>query len=209
MLKHKVTLTTSISNRIAELRKEKGLKSAILAKDIGKSSGWVSLLENGKLNTVLSKDLIDLFAYLLSVSNDEAEQYIEDLVNKDPENTNENLNNDGGENYQVKEYSISINDSEYNKLLKDIQKGFKIIFENTKNKENVFRNIKRFRNNMHFDLSFMVALVGIPFFVLKKVPFKERESLLNEIAELFSKYAEKYKDAEDVNKDETLSEEDE
>ncbi len=62
MLKHKITLTTAISNRIVELRKEKGKKSAELANDIGKSSGWVSLLENRKLSTVVSKDLIDLFA---------------------------------------------------------------------------------------------------------------------------------------------------
>lgn len=208
MLKHKITLTTSISNRVAELRKEKGDKSAKLAKDIGKSSGWVSLLENGKLNTVLSKDLIVLFAYLLSISNDEAEKYIENLITNDSESTKEHENNDSGENYKVREYNVSINESEYNKLLKDIQKGLKIIFDKTNNKEYVFRNIKRFRNNMHFDLSFMVALNGIPFFALKKVPIKEREALLNEIAELFSKYAEKYKDAEDVKEDE-ISEDDE
>ncbi|AEY66618.1 helix-turn-helix transcriptional regulator [Clostridium sp. BNL1100] len=208
MLKHKITLTTSISNRVAELRKEKGLKSAKLATDIGKSSGWVSLLENGKLNTVLSKDLVVLFAYLLSISNDEAEKYIEDLLSKDSESTNENPNSDGGENYKVREYNVLINDNEYIKMLKDIQKGFKFIFENASNKEYVFQNIKRFNNNMHFDLSFMVALNGIPFYALKKVPIKEKEVLLNEIAELFSKYVEKYKDAEDVKEDDYITEED-
>ncbi len=90
-------------------------------------------------------------------------------------------------------------------MLKDIQKGFKFIFENTNNKEYVFQNIKRFKNSLHFDLSFMVALNGIPFYALKKVPIKEREVLLNEIADLFSKYVEKYKDAEDVDNKEFSS----
>lgn len=187
-MKNKILLIPALSEHITELRKPKGNASEV-AEKIGKSTGWLSMLENCKLSTVNSKDLINVFAYLLSISNQEAEEYIENFLQEQKQQ------------FKKQEGIIFYDedDEEYT------QEGFKKITDNilhifnhvfTEEPKFAFFSIGDFMQNLQSDVGFILALNRISFHKLENTDVKIKKQLFKEINEVAKKYIAEYGEKE-------------
>ncbi|KNY26352.1 hypothetical protein [Pseudobacteroides cellulosolvens] len=188
MLKPKILINEHIRNRITEERIKSGKSGIAISKDIGKSDAWVSLLENGRILSVKSSDLINLFKELLSINEEESEKYIEDLIKSNSKESSISDNNHNKEKLNIYDKPKDlINEDNFKKFVKDINAGLKFAFKN--NEEYTFNQVVLFTRNMHFDLGFMLALMSFPYYKLDKLGFEDRQNFLEKVYELIKDFS--------------------
>ena len=185
MLKPKIRVTKLIITKIQEDRQKIGKSGIELSAEIGKSEGWLSLLENGRIQNITSKDLMNIFKFLHSFTDEEAEQYIEDFMNETKDSLKKKV-----AIYRYDEENKSSTEDGYKKMIEHIITVFDIIYD--KNPEYAFDSIGQFMENLQFDTGFTLALNKIPFDIFEDTDHKIRQQLFDEIGEVVKKYAKKY-----------------
>lgn len=204
MLKSKIKITSTIRDIIQELRLKSGKTGVELSTYLGKSEGWCSLVENGRISTIKHKDAIKMFAVLLNASEDEAEKYIVNLITE--EAADENSSNKKEKFLYENEYDTSEEDELFEKILENINEGFKFAYG--KQKKRTFVYLDTLMHNMHFDLGLMLGITSLPFHELEDVDFKIKKKLFSEIEKIVDKFVKEYGKVED-EEDETDTNEEE
>ena len=85
MLDKKIKLNDNIRSFIRKERTDKNLITSDLSESIGKTQGWLSQLENGRTVNITKEDFIALISKIHNITNDEAELYIDNFLNKERE----------------------------------------------------------------------------------------------------------------------------
>lgn len=204
MLSSKIEVSDELRSLIKKQRERKNLKANEISSNyLGKkSSGFLSAIENGHAKYLKKEDLVTIFKVLYDFSDDEAELKTENMLSSIAHTPQKNVDEDILtdeidisddmdilENTPLTNYKTidgNKSEEEFQKILKSLNKGLSVIFNNDSKK--AITSLKVFLASMHFDLGFMVAIMKIPFFMLKNLNHNERQEFLNEIAESFNKY---------------------
>ena len=72
-------------------------------------------------------------------------------------------------------------------ILSDIISGFRFASEH--NIKTTNEQLQAFRQNMHWDLGFMLRVISLDFKSLEKTSFSNKKALISEMEKLVSKYA--------------------
>lgn len=85
MLDEKIKLNNAIRNFISDIRKSSKqihpeLSADYISEKIGRSKSWLSQVENGRLKTVKTKDLVNAFTIINSTTYERAEEYVDDQI---------------------------------------------------------------------------------------------------------------------------------
>jgi len=185
MLKPKIRINKYITSIILEDRQKANKSGVELSKEIGKSESWCSLLENGRMKSVSSKDLINIFKILHSFTDQEAEQYIEDFLNEFQKITQQKV-----AIYRYDEKNEFLLEENFTDILETIIGLFNSIYDN--NSKYAFECLNQFMKNLQFDIGFILALNKIPFNILKDTDHETRKELFDEISNVVKNYFEKY-----------------
>jgi len=174
MLKPKVKMTENIRIKIQKERMNKGISGIDLSKQIGKSEGWASLVENGRILTIKSIDLIKVFKILLDRTEEEIEQIISDLLNESKDKTEFDMS--------FYDELYKIDEKDFNKEMSTSKELFKIAFD--KKNEYTIEQLKKFNNNIDTDIGFMLYLIGLPFHKLDTIPVDDKLKILKQIEQI-------------------------
>lgn len=193
MITDKLKVTKEIKQLIIEERNNKNITGIELSRAMKKSDAWISSLENGRTKTIILKDLIRIIKTLLDCSEEEAEEYLKNKLNKlsEEKETTE-------KNSEIVYYDKENNDNNqksFKKITDNIQLKFNRAFEN--NSEYAFASAGEFMDNLQFDIGFTLALIRIPFYLLKDTDTSVRQELFDDINEVVKKYLDKYVVKED------------
>lgn len=72
-------------------------------------------------------------------------------------------------------------------LIDNIKLGFETVYK--KKPDFTISTLKRFVVSFHFDLAFMMVILRTPYFALEGLDHDERQDFLNELSDIFKKYA--------------------
>lgn len=185
MLKPKIMINKIIINKIQQDRSIIGKSGSQLSTDIGKSEGWISLLENERMKTISSKDLIHIFKILKSLNDEEAEKYVLDFLNE----AKESIKQDKTIVYYDENDKLQTEEN-FKIITNQILDFFNIVFND--NKEYAFHTLGRFMENLQSDLGFMFGIISIPFNELEDVDIKVKKKLYAEMGNVVKKYIKEY-----------------
>ncbi|MDF1496314.1 helix-turn-helix domain-containing protein [Caproiciproducens sp. CPB-2] len=209
----KYKLTSRLSHLLQEVRNKKGISASKLSKDIGNSVSYISALENGNIKSMKESDFINIVKILYDINNDdEAKQKIQNLIANSEDDSDvssisdleneEDSNIPSQENIKTYKTIDTIdNQKEFKRLIKIMNSGFTEVFKH--DSKFAERELKSFIRSMRFDLGFMMAIIGIPFFTLSKLNHDERQNLYDEVSDVFKKYYEMIKDETDTDAENT------
>lgn len=82
MLDDKIVLTNDLKQFIRITREQNGFVLSDFEKKINHSPAWLSQVESNRIKSIKRKDLIDIFKFMLNKSNEDAELYIENYLNR-------------------------------------------------------------------------------------------------------------------------------
>lgn len=199
MLSDKIDMTNSLRYLIKNKRKEKKITGAELSKAINQKSSYISAVENGRIKSLTLNNLKNIIMFLFECDKTQAESMIEESL----QNTN-NINSAIKDNISL-DLGNSIGISHLNdigtydtiedptekitleKLVDNIKSGFQTVYK--KNPDFTMSTLKRFVVSFHFDLAFMMVILRTPYFVLEGLDHDERQKFLNELSDIFKKYA--------------------
>lgn len=192
MFPARIQITVDIRNEMQNQRINKGLSLEQLAKPIGKTVSYMSAVENGRIKSMFSKDLIKVFGILFNINEEESKKRIlsfqANQLNKDNSKTRTSdiLVDvpDKIDTYSTMKSTFnvakidSLTDT-INEILKKIQK------KEPKLVEEILENTPQ---NLQFDIGFMLAIWQFPFFLLEKAGHQEKEEFLIKLANLLKEH---------------------
>ncbi|WP_294185274.1 helix-turn-helix transcriptional regulator [uncultured Clostridium sp.] len=200
MITNKIGLTRSLRLLIKNKRNEKKITGAELSNVINQKASYISALENGRIKSLSSENLITLIKFLFDCDSMEAQAIIEknlqssnkiDTVLKkelglDSKNSISNLKSPNKiETYDtIEDPTAQITLDE---LVDNIKSGFEIVYK--KRPDFTISTLKRFVLSLHYDIAFMMVILRTPYFVLEGLDHDERQKFLNELSDIFKKYA--------------------
>ena len=198
MLSNKIEITEEIRTIIKNKREEKKIPARDLSmKYLGKSQGYISSLENGRVKFLKRNDIIKIFEILYNINEELASTKIINIVNSSKksdinlskdvnfEKTLKPLNDSNIQSYETIEDPI--NQETGGNLVDNLKLGFETVYK--KRPDFTISTLKRFVVSFHFDLAFMMVILRTPYFALEELNHDERQSFLNEFSEIFKKYA--------------------
>jgi len=183
MLNPKIRVNKYLINKIQEERHKFKKSGADISKNIGKSDGWISLLENERISNITSKDLINIFKYLNSLTEEEAEKYVENFLTERRQLTKKQ----GIVFYDENDESFT--EEGFNQIVNNITSIFRYAFK--EKSEFTYKCLNQFIENLEFDIGFILGLNKISFYNLEETNQETRQDLFNEINDIFIKYKEK------------------
>ena len=199
MLPNKIKTTTKIRSMIAIKRKEKELSGADLSSKLNLTSSYISSIENNHIKSISKENLIHIIKILYDVDEDKAIKIIEDSL-QNMTDINSTLKNDLdlatkhsltiSHPDKIKTYDTIEDHTEritIDDLMDNIKEGFKIFFK--KDPEFTMSTLKRFTASFHFDIGFMMVILRTPYFAFKGLDHEERQKFLNDLSDIFNKYA--------------------
>lgn len=162
---------------------------------IGRTTSYMSTVENLRISKISSVDLIKIFTILYDIEDKEAVKKIEEILSKSQDASilssqdslldgNVSIDKDS----KIEKYSPPIpisHEDEFENLIKIMNSGFTMFFE--KEPDDAERTLKRFISSMRFDLGFMIAILNIPFSSLRVLTLEERQRAYDDIIEAFKK----------------------
>ncbi|NPV51867.1 MAG: hypothetical protein HPY60_11840 [Candidatus Methanofastidiosum sp.] len=200
-MKDYIELNNYIREQIKMERKKKKINGVKFSKEVlGLSGGYISHLEKGVIKKIERLDLEKIFSNILEISGEELEKYINELI-EESKHSDESIEQTKIINETVepiKDDSIVYYDKNNKALTKA---SFKKIIDNItfkfnksykKNPEYAFKSLGEFTNNLSFDSGLMLALIGMPFYILKDTDFDIRQKFFDEIGDILIKYIEIY-----------------
>lgn len=196
----KIVMSDDLRNLIRTKRKKLGMSGVTLSQLINQKSSYIAAIENGRIRKMSLESLKQVIKILFSCDDSEAEAIIKMHISKEnnihfAKHTNDNnINVDTSSqefaNQNIKKYKTG-EDHIDTVTLDDLVKNMKIGFETMQKHDSEFvvSTLKRLVTSMHFDLGFMMALFHIPYFVLNGLTHEERQKFLNDVSDIFKKYA--------------------
>lgn len=198
--KNYIVLDDAIRQRIRDIRKSQKIQSVKFSKEVlGKSSAYLSHIENGKINRIPEQDLYRIFNKLLGIEGEELHNYISVMLADSEAVDDLSVDTDNiDEDAEPSEKSIvfydrnnkSFTETGFNKILENIEYIFNQAFK--KNPEYTFKSAGELMRNMHSDLGFMLGLMSAPIHLLDKLDLDTKQNLFDEIAEVIKKYLDEY-----------------
>lgn len=195
MFPARIQITVDIRNEIQNQRINKGLSLEQLAKPIGKTVSYMSAVENGRIKSMSSKDLIRVFEILFSIDEEESKQRI--LSFETFNNGKPNIDNSESQSSEtiievpdkINTYStikrtfdatrIDSLTETINAILKKVQKNEPQLIEEI---------LTTTPHNLQFDVGFMLAIWQFPFFLLEELDYQEKQKFLVKLANLLNEH---------------------
>ncbi|MDF2820209.1 MAG: hypothetical protein K0R15_650 [Clostridiales bacterium] len=206
MLKPKLILTDNIRAFILEERRKTGLPAEIVSENIGRTKSWLSQVENGRLKNISRIDFINLISYLLKISNEEAETYIENKLNFLEENKSDiqqltffNIDDDNEAEKIKKEFNENVN---------VIVQKFNLLFDNVEDKKQALNIIKRIKSNIKScDLGFIVSIYSLPWLKTTGREYDEKNKMIKDMINIIDENALTCEECKNCNskKDKTIT----
>ncbi|MBN7771835.1 hypothetical protein [Clostridium aminobutyricum] len=186
-----ISMNDTLRQLLIMERTKKGWNKSKLSMEIGKANNFISLIESGTIKSIKKEDFKSIWIALLNLSQEEAEDYIIELINSESqiESNTEDSNKDG----EIVYYDEENNDNNlksFKKITDNIQFKFDKAFKN--NSQYAFASVGNFMENIQFDIGFTLALIRIPFYLLKGTDKSVRQELFNDISDVVKKYLDKY-----------------
>lgn len=199
MITNKIGITRSLRLLIKNKRNERKITGAELSNIINQKASYISALENGRIKNLSSENLIILIKFLFDCDDTNAKSILENNLQKSDHinpmlenNLDLNLKNDLKKSHSdnIKTYKpiedhtedITVDD-----LMDNIKEGFKIFYK--KDPDFTMSTLKRFTASFHFDIGFMMVILRTPYFALKGLDHDKRQGFLNDLSDIFNKYA--------------------
>ncbi len=203
---NRIVITQKLRDFIIKEREKKGFSATKLASEMKRPQSWLAQIENGRTQTIKSKDLVSIFSTMLNVSMEQADEYLFDNIDEFTDslvNSNEEFISKQ-KIMNIKQY-LNFTDTETENEYKK-QKKFIV---NTLNEfynifpEDTVKILRTFCANLNFNFSFMMGIISIPFAVLKDADEIYCKELYEKISELFLEYANKDKHRVSLKKHKT------
>jgi len=182
MVGSKITLSKILVKTILDKRIEKGLSASDLSIKIGRTASYISTIENGRIAKISLSDLIKIISVLCDLSESEAVEYIENLIN------NGKIEDDDTSEVKILSYDQLddvVNSNVFNGQIKEINKAFKAFYKH--DPKQAFITLNTFIQSLRSDLGFIMVILNIPFSNLET--YEEKQEFLNKLIDLFSKYS--------------------
>lgn len=211
MLPDKIEITDKLRSIIQKRRHDLRISTKDLSmKHLGRSASYISALENGRLKSLRKNELLKIFEVLFNLDENSAAKKIESIlaanenidIKLSSNASNKNFSQDNIKKYQTVENHTD--DKTLDGLMENMKEGFKTIQK--VDPEFTISTLKRLVTSMHFDLGFMMALFHIPFFALEGLSHDERQQFLNDLSDIFKKYAVISKEHSDQQKENETNE---
>lgn len=199
MLPDKINMTNSLRYLIKTKRNERKITGTELSKIIGQKSSYISAVENGRIKSLSLSNLKNIIIFLYECDDIQAKSIIKESL----QNTN-NINSVLKDNMDL-DLKSSLKSSHPNdigtydtiedpteqftleELIDNIKLGFETVYK--KKPDFTISTLKRFVVSFHFDLAFMMVILRTPYFALEGLDHDERQKFLNELSDIFKKYA--------------------
>ncbi len=201
MLPEKVHVTDDLLLHIQNTRKEKDISAENLSRSLPKPDGFISALERKRYKKIASSLLMKIFYSLHEeLGDEEIIAKIESLTSipdvpesaSDEEDNTEVPVDDGRETMTFEKKDEYDLDEDYNNpyliqsQLRMLSAPFNAYYQ--RRPRDAVYTITAFLTSMRFDLSFMMKIIGFPFFIFKTLSKDERISFIKEFRQLFDKY---------------------
>lgn len=203
MITNKIGITRSLRLLIKNKRNERKITGAELSNVISQKASYISAVENGRIKNLSLNNLITVIKFLFECDEMEAQAIIEkNLQNNSKIDTvlKKELNLDSRNNIPDLQCSDKSDKMEtydtiedpttqitLNELIDSIKSGFETVYK--KKPDFTISTLKRFVVSLHFDFAFMMVILRTPYFVLEGLDHDERQKFLNELSDIFKKYA--------------------
>ena len=204
MLQSKIKLNDRIINDIKTARNSKRIPAAKLSQAIMRDDSYISSLELGRLRSISSVDLVSLYCFIYEISEHESITMVEALVNS--ENPALSCINQKPQYTYASNYEGATAVSEPNskaymrrggtefaepELIGDMLEALTGVITEAymENPKDAMYMLKSFITNMQFDQEFTMGVVGVPFFVFRSLSLDVRKEALDEILDVYRKYA--------------------
>ena len=198
MLQEKIKLNYKLTALIKKNREENGITAAKLSTDIGKTISYISSLEHNRIKFISQTDLIAIIKIVFKVGDNEATKKIEEWL------SNKELNNDdvfdhifnkqSSDQNSVSEYPQNldsiIDQQLFSQMLNSVKHAF-LDFYNHDSKKSLLV-LTRIISSINSDIGFEMAYISAPMFMFDKVPFEEKQEVLNRINSILEPYIKKY-----------------
>ena len=204
MLQSKIKLNDRIINDITTARISKRIPAAKLSQAIMRDKSYISSLELRRLRSINSVDLVSLYCFIYRISEDESIAMVESLVNSDiptrshfnqnPQHPYEsNYEDTGAVNEPYSGAYLRNGGTEFAEpeLIGDMLEALTGVITEAymENPKDAMYMLKSFITNMQFDQEFTMGVVGVPFFVFRSLSLDARKEALEEILDVYRKYA--------------------
>ncbi|MCH4239843.1 MAG: hypothetical protein LKF71_06215 [Oscillospiraceae bacterium] len=200
MLPVKITIDENIRKLIRTKRKALGISGTTLSQLIDQKSSYISAVENGRIKKMSLEALKNIIEKLFDCDDIKAENIIKkniidsDTISTTNINLKESVDLDTSNNQfsqdNIKKYN-TVETPTNTEALDDLIQNMKVGFETIQKVDAEFTvsTLKYLVTSMHFDLGFMMALFHIPYFALKGLDHDGRQQFLNDVSDIFKKYA--------------------
>lgn len=199
MLPNKIEITKTLRQLIKNRRNEKQVTGAELSKIINQKASYISAVENGRIKNLTLNSLITIVKFLFECDDTEAQSIIEKSLQSSnnissvlKENLDMNLKDSLKlpHSEKIETYDTIEDPTEeitLEELIDNIKAGFETVYK--KRPDFAISTLKRFVVSFHFDLAFMMVILRTPYFALEGLDHDERQKFLNELSDIFKKYA--------------------
>ena len=204
MLQSKIKLNERIINDITTARNSRRIPAAKLSQAIMRDDSYISSLELGRLRSISSVDLVSLYCFIYEIAELESVAMVEALVNSDvptQSSISRKLQRPYAGNYEA---NMTVNEQSPNaytrkggtefaepELIGDMLEELTGVITEAymENPKDALYMLKSFITNMQFDQEFTMGVVGVPFFVFRSLSPDARKEALDEVLDVFRKYA--------------------
>jgi len=176
-------LTEHIRNTIKSERKNRKISGIDLSEKLGKSPGYISHIEKGVIKKIERKDLENLFKHILNIEGYELENYINNLLQmQDDEQDDDDYIG------QLSLFDFDLHDRYY-RIMQTINDNLTQIYRKVNNQEDMLKLLTNFNFNLtSMGASFMLSLIGLPFYEIGNLSNEAKKQMFNEILDVFKKY---------------------
>ena len=182
-MKNYIMLTEHIRNTIKSERKNRKISGIDLSEKLGKSPGYISHIEKGVIKKIERKDLENLFKHILNIEGYELENYINNLLQmQDDEQDDDDYIG------QLSLFDFDLHDRYY-RIMQTINDNLTQIYRKVNNQEDMLKLLTNFNFNLtSMGASFMLSLIGLPFYEIGNLSNEAKKQMFNEILDVFKKY---------------------
>ena len=206
MLQSKIKLTERIINDIQTARNTKRIPAVKLSQAIMRDDSYISSLELGRLRSISSVDLVSLYCFIYEIAEHESIAMVEALVNADVPTSSYMEQKPQTPYVSTNDGTMTVSEPKTNpyirkggtefaepELIGDMLEALTEVITDAymENPKDALYMLKSFVSNMQFDREFTMGVVGIPFFVFRPLSLNERKEALDEVLDVFRKYATK------------------
>ncbi|WP_019850653.1 helix-turn-helix transcriptional regulator [Desulfitobacterium sp. PCE1] len=203
---NELAITDHIRNVIKNERKKNKIIGTKLGKEIGKSESYISHIENGNIKTIDYEDLKAIFQYILKIDQQQLSDYLEELISNSVKSDfkktplHSSLKEARPNSLEYNIYDSAIMEEDFKKILDKIIEGFIVVYQGQQ--DYTYSSLHSFLKNLRdFDFGFMLGIIRLPFYEMKKLDLSSKQLLFNEISDFVEEYLKEYKKIESQNSD--------